>query len=253
MASKVKVAKKPLKIKVIGAGGIGLCVLPILCRFLNYNVEKFPDVQLSLIDGDHFEERNRERQDFVEVGPKASMTAEKYRDEFPLLTIFDHPVYVADHNVIQLIREGDIVILCVDNHKTRKLISDRAEELKNVTIISGGNELTDGNILVHIRRDDKNITLPLASVFHQEIVNPKDKHPDEVEQAQGCAVVAVAAPQLLITNNLIAANMLVFLHNILDENRFTQILASPEFWHELFVDMQGRKGPSAVARERQPK
>jgi molybdopterin/thiamine biosynthesis adenylyltransferase len=157
------VAKKPLKIKVIGTGGIGLCLLPSLCRYLNYNGEKFPAVEVSLIDGDTFEERNRERQDFVETGPKASMTAAEYRGKFPRLMFWDHPVYVADHNVIQLIRENDIVLLCVDNHKTRKLISDRAEELKNVTVISGGNDWTDGNVLLHIRRDEKNLTPPLAT------------------------------------------------------------------------------------------
>lgn len=243
-------AKKPLKIKVVGTGGIGLCLLPSLCRYLNYAGDKFPDVQMSLIDGDKFEERNRERQAFVEVGPKASMTAEKYRDEFPRLMFFDHPVYIADHNVIQLIRENDIVFLCVDNHKTRKLISERAEELKNVTVISGGNDLTDGNVLVHIRRDNKNVTPPLASSFHPEIANPQDKHPGEIEEAQGCGVVAVSEPQLLFTNNLIAANMLAFLHNILDEKRFGKILATPEFWHELCVDLQGNKGPVAVVRTR---
>jgi molybdopterin/thiamine biosynthesis adenylyltransferase len=244
------IVKKPLKIKVVGTGGIGLCLLPVLCRYLNYSTEKFPDVQISLIDGDHFEERNRERQDFVEVGPKASMTAAKYKGEYPRLLIQDHPVYVADYNVIQLIREGDIVLLCVDNHNTRKLISDRAEELNNVIVISGGNDLTDGNVLVNIRRDGKNVTLPLTSGFHPEIANPTDKHPDDVVEAQGCQVVAVAEPQLLFMNNLIAANMLAFLYNVLEEKQFEKILSAPEHWHELLVDMKGNKGPKAVVRER---
>ena len=39
------VAKKPLKIKVIGTGGIGLCLLPSLCRYLNYNGETYPSVE----------------------------------------------------------------------------------------------------------------------------------------------------------------------------------------------------------------
>lgn len=244
------VKKAPLKIKVIGTGGIGLCVLPTMCRYLNYNGDKFPDVQVSMIDGDQFEERNRERQDFVEVGPKATITAEKYRDEFPRITFFDHPVYVADHNVIQLIRENDIIMLCVDNHKTRKLISDRAEELNNVTVISGGNDLTDGNVLMHVRRNGENVTLPLASAYHPEIAEPTDKHPSEVEQVVGCQEIAVSEPQLLFTNNLVAANMLAFLHNILDENRFAKILGSPEFWHEQCIDLQGYKGPKAIVRER---
>lgn len=250
VAKKGASAKPPLKIKVIGTGGIGLCLLPVLCRYLNYNGEKFPDVQLSLIDGDHFEERNRERQDFDVLGAKATVTKDRLAEEFPRLMIVDHPVFIAEHNVIQMIREGDIVLMCVDNHRTRKLISERAEELKNVTVISGGNDLTDGNVLCHIRRDDQNITPPLASDFHPEIQNPTDKHPGEVEQTQGCDQVVVAEPQLLFTNNLIAANMLAFLHNVLDDKRLAKVLTAPEFWHEMCVDMQGNKGPKAVVRER---
>ena len=83
MAKKTEsTAKKPLKVKVVGTGGIGLSLLPNLCRYLNYSGDKFPSVELSLIDGDHFEERNRERQEFVETGPKASMTAADCRRAF---------------------------------------------------------------------------------------------------------------------------------------------------------------------------
>jgi hypothetical protein len=248
-----KKAKKPLKVKVIGTGGIGLCVLPVLCRFLNFASDRFPDVQVSLIDGDHFEERNRERQDFTEIGPKASMTAAKLRDDFPRLSITDHPVYLDDLNVNQHIRENDLVIMCVDNHKTRKLISERAENLNNVTVISGGNDLTDGNVLVHIRREGENITPPLASAFHPEIKNPLDKHPGEIENAQGCQAMVIAEPQLLIMNNLIASNMLVFVHNILDDDRFAKILKEPEYWHEQCCDMHGQKGPKAECRARKIK
>ncbi|RTK97744.1 MAG: ThiF family adenylyltransferase [Neisseriaceae bacterium] len=242
-------AKKSLKIKVVGTGGIGLCVLPSLCRYLNYSVDKFPDVQIGLIDGDVFEDRNRERQSFSQIGPKATMTAESYSKEFPRLTITDHPVYLDENNIFQHLREGDTVLVCVDNHKTRKLISDRAEELKNITIISGGNDLTDGNVLVHIRKNGKNITPPLASEFHPEIANPMDKHPGEVV-AQGCQAQAPASPQLLFTNNLIAANMLAFLHNVIDEDNMKKITANPQHWHELCVDMESPKGPKAVVRER---
>lgn len=239
---------KPLKVKVIGTGGIGLCLLPTLCRFLNYNGEKYPSVEVSLIDGDSFEEKNRERQEFIEVGPKASMTAVEYRSKFPRLMFWDHPVYVSDHNVIQLIRENDVVLLCVDNHKTRKLISDRAEELKNVTVISGGNDWTDGNVLAHIRRNSQNLTPPLASKFHPEILNPTDENPADVEQKEeGCAELAVSAPQLLITNNYVAANMLAVLYNVIDEEQSQRVLENPQSFAEVYCDLAVLK---SVPRER---
>lgn len=230
-------AKKPLKIKVIGTGGIGLAMLPALCRYLNYNGEEYPSVEVSMIDGDTFEEKNRGRQDFVELGQKATITANEYKDKFPRLIFWDHPTYITTDNVAQLIREGDIVLLCVDNHKTRKLVSDRAEELKNVTVISGGNDWTDGNVLTHIRRDSKNLTPPLANKYHPEICNPTDKHPGEIEQAQGCQVVAVSEPQLLITNNYIAANMLAVLYNVIDKERFKDVVKNPENYAEVYCDL----------------
>lgn len=234
--------EKALKIKVIGTGGIGLCILPTLCRYLAFEKENFPSVDISLIDGDTFEEKNRARQEFTDIGPKATVTTAKYQDEFPQLTFWPHPTYVADHNVIPLIREGDIVLLCVDNHKTRKLISDRACDLKNITVISGGNDWTDGNVLIHVRRDDVNLTPPLANNMHLEIVNPTDKNPGDVEEkAAGCAVLAVSSPQLLIMNNMIAANMLAAFYNVVNPERFAEVMKKPENFGEVYSDIETLK------------
>jgi molybdopterin/thiamine biosynthesis adenylyltransferase len=257
MAKKEKEKKvKPLKIKVIGAGGIGLNVLPNLCRYLNYSYEKYPSVEVSLIDGDFYEERNRERQDFTEVGPKASITAQEYRNKFPRLQIWDHPVYLADHNIINLIRENDIVLVCVDNHKTRKLISDRAEELENVTVLSGGNDWLDGNVFCHVRRDGENLTPPLASKYHPEILNPTDENPADAEKKEGCDVLVQTVPQLLFANAAIATMMLEMLWHVLEgklsEDRTAWVIPSThpgdenpkehktslENFHEVLLDLR---------------
>lgn len=230
-------AKKPLKVKVIGTGGIGLCVLPTLSRFLNYSSDQFPSVEVSLIDGDVFEEKNKARQSFGELGSKSSVTAAEYSKEFERLQFKDHPTYIDDHNVNQLIKEKDIVLLCVDNHKTRKLVSDRAAELNDVTIISGGNDWTDGNVLIHIRRDGKDLTPAMTSKFHPEIANPTDKHPSEVVVKKGCQAAAPAAPQLLITNNLIAANMLAAFYNIVDSFQVKAVMEKPAKFAEVYCDV----------------
>ncbi len=107
-----------------------------------------------------------------------------------------------------LIREGDVVLSCVDNHATRLLISERAVELNNVTVISGGNEFTDGNAQVHSRRDGKDITLPVANKYHPEIMKPGDKNPGERQRTGGCGVVVASSPQLLFTNHFVSALML---------------------------------------------
>jgi hypothetical protein len=226
--------KAPLHIKVIGIGDFGQCLLPTLCRYLNYNIKDFPNAQISLIDGGHFEERHRDRQGFAKVGPKACVIAGLYREQFPRITFCDHPAYLDAQNAGQLIQENDVVFLCVDNHQTRKLVSDRATQLRDVTIISGGCDWTEGNVLVHIRRGDQNLTPPLANKYHPEIVNPTDKHPSEVEEEQRRQL---SVPQLLIMSNLIAANILAVFFNIVDERRWERVRAAPENYAELYCDL----------------
>ena len=125
---------RPTNVKVIGTGGIGLALLPNLCRFLNYENQKFPAVKVVLIDGDEFEEKNSNRQKFSTIGKKAVQTKEDLQNEFPRITFGAEPEFVDEDNVVGFIREHDIVLCCVDNHKTRKIVSDRACELKNVKI-----------------------------------------------------------------------------------------------------------------------
>lgn len=204
-------ASKGLKIKIVGCGGIGSWLVDPLCSLLNFSL--IPSIEVTLIDGDTYEERNRERQNFDVIGPKASITAARLKEKFPRLFIQDQPAYLTDANIIQLVRDGDIVVCCVDNHKTRKLVSDRAEELENVTVVSGGNELTDGNVLIHVRRDGKDITLPLANKYHPELQNPGDKNPGD-DKEHGCQVLQAVEPQLVATNFMVAAFMLSELYKI---------------------------------------
>ena len=225
------------KIKVIGTGGIGLCLLPTLGRFLNYEKVKFPSVELHLIDGDSFEDRNADRQEFSEIGPKATVTANAMRGEFGRVGIYDHPVFLDDDNIVRFIREGDIVLGCVDNHTSRKMLSDRACELDNVTVISGGNDRVTGNVLIHIRRDGKDLTPPLASRYHPEIMNPTDLHPNQMNQPGSCSRRAAEVPQLVVVNNLIAANMLAAFYNLTDPEIYQNIVKNAKMYGEIYVDM----------------
>jgi molybdopterin/thiamine biosynthesis adenylyltransferase len=223
-----------IKVKIIGCGGIGTCLIDVLCRYLQHS--DYSNVEVSLIDGDTYEERNRERQVFNEIGPKASVTAARLRSEFPRLVIFDKPVYLNEKNVITHIRENDFVFSCVDNHKTRKIISDRAEELKNVTVISGGNEKVDGNFQIHVRRDNKNHTVPI-SYYHNEIQNPSDNIPGDSTMREGCQQMVSAEPQLLIMNNLVASHMLSGFYGVLN-NYYAN---KPEEFSEFYIDMPSGK------------
>lgn len=196
---------KKLRVKVVGCGGVGLCVLNVLPRYLNHQKEY--EVELSLIDGDVYEIDNKSRQAFTRHGNKAEVTAEAIRNEFPNIYCWTTTDYLTEDNIGMIVRNGDVIFSCVDNHATRKLLSDHCETLDDVLLISGGNDYTDGNIQVHIRKEGQNVTLPIAS-YKKEIANPADKNPGDARREGGCEAERVSKPQLLITNNLVAALML---------------------------------------------
>lgn len=205
---------REMNITVIGIGGIGTKLLYYtLPEFL---AGRFPEdlVRVTLVDGDAYEDRNRDRQHFHRIGNKADVAAEALAELFPKISFTAEPRYVTDENALLRVGEDDIIFLCVDNHATRRLVSKRCEELRNVVLISGGNDFTDGNIQVFVRKDGASMTAPLTT-YHPEIENPRDKRPDEA----GCAALAASGnAQITITNNDIAAAMLNAFYAYLEGN-----------------------------------
>lgn len=191
----------PLNIKVIGAGGIGGCLLLPLARWLNFC---YTGSELTIIDGDTFEQKNRERQLADRLDNKALTVARRLASEFPNTRVLAQSVYVTGDNALDLLHDGDIIMSCVDNHRSRRLISDAVCQLPSVLTISGGNFLTDGNVQIHHRSQGEDLTLPVANHNHPEIMEPKDKHPEEMS----CTERYQSEPQLLFMNNSIAAKML---------------------------------------------
>lgn len=195
-----------MEIKVIGLGGVGSHLLSPLCRFLDTLIltDRSEKKTLVLIDGDVYEARNAERQEFPDIGNKAEMSSIRVKKSFPGLSVEWKPCYVTDENAFLYINEGDTIFLCVDNHATRKLVSDRCGELKEVILISGGNEFHDGNVQIYVRKKGKDFT-PSLTQFHPEIEHPQDQNPGEMS----CEELASAGVQQLIFANLaVATHML---------------------------------------------
>lgn len=206
---------RKLKVKVIGLGGIGGYLLPPLCRVLNYGSAAFSigEIELVLIDGDQYDEQDRDGQPFWELGNKATVAAKYVEQEFSKLKAAARPIYLDENNAGLLIEEGDLVFLCVDNHKTRRMVSRHCEgTANNVVVISSAIAFRDGSVQVFIRKDGRNLTDPLDSLFHPEIQYPTDKHPSEAKDEK-----AVCRPQLLIANNMAAALMLNAFHGWLTD------------------------------------
>ena len=66
------------KVKIIGAGGIGGHLIEPLSRYLSY---KEDDVEITVYDGDKFEERNKERQRFSVCENKADHTVNLMKEQ----------------------------------------------------------------------------------------------------------------------------------------------------------------------------
>ena len=209
--NRAKLTGRIKAVKVFGLGGIGAPVAQAMAQFLSF--QPGGPCSLWLIDGDHYEERNRERVLFEIYDNKAVAKAQELtRACDGRVTIFPVPEYVTPRNVHRLIEEGDTIFLCVDNHASRRLVSNRCRRLGDVVLFSGGNDGVEqakgqagtyGNVQVYIRQGGHDVTHPLTR-FHPEIAHPQDKRPDEL----GCTALVQAAPQLLFTNLAVASTML---------------------------------------------
>ena len=80
-------------------------------------------------------------------------------------------------------------------------------------MISGGNEFTDGNAQLYVRKDGQDIT-PDLCMYHPEIANPEDKLPTEMS----CEELSVSEPQLGFTNLGVAFKMCCMFYNTVIEN-----------------------------------
>lgn len=206
--------KKGQSFKVIGLGGVGSIVARYGAVFI---ASLHQDARMLLIDGDKFEPNNATRMIFGSHGNKAKVVQRELWPRFKdsKLTVIPHGEYVSAENIKKLIHPGDIVLLCVDNHKTRKLVSDHCSRLRNITLISGGNDGmgkdgsgavrrgTYGNVQVYVRRQGKDRTASLTK-YHPEIANPKDKHPGEIN----CTELVTSVPQILFANLAAASGIL---------------------------------------------
>jgi hypothetical protein len=232
-----------LRVKLIGCGGVGGHVAPHLCRFLHAQRRA---AHVALVDGDDFEERNRSRMQFTACDNKAVVLARELAAAFRnVLSIEPVPEYVTARNVELLIDDGDVVFLAVDNHATRQLVDRRCAALREVTLISGGNDGieegrdgTYGNVQI-VRRVGGRAQTHALGDLHPEIRAPRDRLPSE----RSCSELAQAgAPQLLFTNLAVASAML---------NAFYRLWHGTLDYEEVYLDiLQNRVVPVRRARER---
>lgn len=200
----------PERIVLVGLGGIGSQLVPSLVRYLAFRPEPRP--MLVLVDGDAYEPSNRTRQVFPEgaIGSnKAEALAEASRGGLTVQAVAD---FLTEANVATVIRDGDVVLLAVDNHWTRFVVDRHLATLDEVTLISGGNDETDGNVQLVRRRDGEFVDGGLAEI-HAEIGRATEA---EFAARNGCERQVEERPQLVVTNLMVASAMLNCLWAVLE-------------------------------------
>jgi len=204
-------------VRVIGEGGVGGIVTRYCAMFL---ASQNKPSRLVLIDGDRFEDSNATRMYFSTSGNKAAVIRADLIDRFAdsALTLIAIEEYVTPENIERVLGKGgvgEILIVCVDNHATRKLIAEYAGTLRDICVISGGNDGvgpdssgkirhgTFGSCQIHLRRNGVDLS-PSLSRFHPEISQPADPLPTDLS----CTESVASAPQILFANLAAASAML---------------------------------------------
>lgn len=200
------------RIVVIGLGGVGSILIQNLIIFLAA-LSGRRQLRVVLCDGDAFTPANAYRTDIPEFTNKAAAWVNELCRKFagPGLVIRPFAHYITPENQEQVLQEGDVCLLCCDNHATRKLVSDRVRKLRNAVLISGGNDGvtpgesgTYGNVQVYVRSAGRDFRGAPLDQFHPEIADPADRNPDDLD----CLELAVAGePQLGFANLAVASVM----------------------------------------------
>lgn len=213
----VPAGNRPRRAVIIGLGGVGSWLVQALAPFLQFLQETWT---LVVVDGDDYEAKNASRQAFDELGPKAQVQASWIARRFSGVRVEAIAQYLSADGagdtfpVSDAIRSGDVVFSCVDNHKTRKMIADHCSSLRDAVLVSGGNEYTDGNVQMFVRRQGQDLTCRLEK-YHPELAAPTDKAPYELS----CEELAASSPQLIFANFAVASLMLQAFY-ALEQGRF---------------------------------
>jgi molybdopterin/thiamine biosynthesis adenylyltransferase len=200
-------------VKLIGLGGVGSTVARYLALFLS---SLHRELRLLLIDGDTFELSNATRMLFGDLGNKAEVLCEEIRPYVAdtKLSVVGIDDYVTPENIDHMIQSGDTILLAVDNHATRRLFDDHVSRVRDICLISGGNDGagkdsrgvyrrgTYGNVQVYVRRDGQDRTPALRS-GHPEIAHPTDHLPSD----PNCTELVASTPQILFANLAVASAM----------------------------------------------
>lgn len=204
LLKKAKVAKQqPLfdHVILVGVGGTGSHLAGPLIQLLHYHPRGTQDI--TLIDGDLFEEKNLERQRF-RANLVGTNKAQAIADEYDWAQVRVIPRFVDKVLFSQILEDVTVnnraakvlIITAVDNHATRNAIISALddENYTDFTLISPGNGYSKGQTVVYAKKDGEGL---VAHPFekYERLAFPQDAIP-----GHGCVMEAPDEPQLIVAN-----------------------------------------------------
>lgn len=235
----------PGSIVVLGCGGTGAYVIAHLSRLLS--VLQTSDasknwasrINFIIADGDVVEEKNLIRQHFIhsDIGRnKAEVLAERYSAAFGIQIGVAPKDIESGKELMSLLRSSttQLVIGCVDNNATRRMLSDwfnRPDNYVEKFWIDSGNEEKNGQVVcgfspkyyggygsnrinVFSTYRDRMVGLfstPCATDIYPSLLENSDKFNSQIS----CAENAVSAPQNMQTNVTAATLVVNYINKIL--------------------------------------
>lgn len=209
----------------IGAGGTGTFFLKEFARFMAaYQLREFDKaINLAIVDGDHVEGKNLERQAYLEEDineNKAVTMATAIKENFALKQVKAFPMYIdtlqqlvhifesqhRDNNRLFLsqYKNIDVLIGCSDNHRIRQVMHNFfMQHKKTVIYYDSANEYSNGEVVFAGRHEGRLLGRPRADYF-EDVLTDKSPQASEIS----CSEMNVSAPQHLATN-MMAGNLLL--------------------------------------------
>lgn len=218
--------RRSYSIILIGCGGTGSQLAPSLFQLCanTVNPRKANISSITLVDGDRFELKNTINQKCLKEDVhelKSVSLAEKFKYIYEGLTIYSYNDYLRDAE--DLVKLGTssysstvILISCVDNNSTRKLICDAYKEIgknRDVIYVDAGNGDIDrvGQVVVGAIMQ-KEVKLPCVGDIFGEVALAID---EDLSTITSCTRVATEHPQNIATNVFSASIVFSVLVNII--------------------------------------
>ncbi len=112
------------KVLVVGAGGLGSSAIAYLA---GAGVGK-----LGIVDGDRVEEHNLQRQIIHagRIGMNKAESAKRFVEDLnPEVEVDAYPFHINPDNVVEIVKEYDVVVSCPDDFNTRLMLNDACKIL----------------------------------------------------------------------------------------------------------------------------